>query len=231
MNKFLNKLKYFSVGEWVLLVLSELFIIISFVVFHGDDYFTFFSSMLGVISLLFIAKGNPFGQILMIIFASAYGIVAFSFGYYGETITYLCFSAPMALISLIAWLRNPYKGNKAQVKISDLTAGKVLGIFAFATVFTVVGYFILKLLGTANILPSTLSLFTSAVAVGFSALRSPFFALSYAVNDVVLIVLWSMAVKEDVSYLSVVICFTAFLANDLYSFFNWLRIKRKQREN
>ena len=43
-----------------------------------------------------------------------------------------------------------------------------------------------------------------------------------------LIVLWSMAAAEDPAYLSVVVCFAAFLAGDLYGCVNWRRMRRRQ---
>ena len=61
--------------------------------------------------------------------------------------------------------------------------------------------------------------------------RSPYYALAYALNDIVLIVLWSMASSLNTSYLSVIICFVMFLANDIYGFINWLRMEKKQKGN
>lgn len=40
--------------------------------------------------------------------------------------------------------------------------------------------------------------------------------------------LWSMAAAEDPAYLSVVVCFAAFLAGDLYGFVSWRRMRRRQ---
>ena len=85
-------------------------------------------------------------------------------------------------------------------------------------------YFILKHFNTANIIPSTLSVATSFIAVYLTFRRSPYFALAYAANDVVLIVLWTLAAVEDISYLSVIICFILFLVNDLYGFVSWKRM-------
>lgn len=50
-------------------------------------------------------------------------------------------------------------------------------------------YFILRAFNTANIIPGTISVTTSFVAVYLTFRRSPYFALAYAANDVVLIVL------------------------------------------
>ena len=81
---------------------------------------------------------------------------------------------------------------------------------------------------TANLLPSTLSVTTSFVAVYLTFRRSPYYALAYAANDVVLIVLWVMAALSEVRYLSVVVCFAAFLVNDLYGFLSWRKMGKRQ---
>ena len=167
----------------------------------------------------------------MIIFAAVYGVISYSFKYYGEMLTYVCMSLPMAVVALITWLKNPYKNQKTQVTISKVTKKTVVCIFLLSIVATVVFYFVLKYFGTANIVPSTISGTTSFIAVCFSAKRSPYFALAYAVNDVVLIVLWVLACMVSMSYITVVICFTVFLINDLYSFINWSKMRKKQQAN
>ncbi|MBR1530710.1 MAG: nicotinamide mononucleotide transporter, partial [Eubacterium sp.] len=75
---------------------------------------------------------------------------------------------------------------------------------------------------------STLSVFTSFLACVFLVLRLPYYALAYSANDVVLIVLWVLATLKDVQYLPMIVCFSMFLVNDLYGFYNWRRMKRRQ---
>ena len=67
------------------------------------NYLTLTASLIDVTSLIFNVKGNPFGQLLMIVFSVLYGIISFDFGYYGEMATYLGMMTPMALFSLISW--------------------------------------------------------------------------------------------------------------------------------
>ena len=222
---------YFSKTEIALWTSSVALIIISFLVFDRENYLTLIASLVGVTSLIFNAKGNPIGQLLMIIFSLLYGIISFSFAYYGEMITYLGMTMPMAVVALISWLRNPYKGNRAEVKVGSI--GRTEQIFMWITtiVVTVLFYFILAYFDTANLLPSTLSVTTSFVAAYLTFRRSPYFALAYAANDVVLIVLWILASLTDVRYISVVVCFVAFLFNDLYGFISWRNMKKRQITN
>ncbi len=232
---FIKKLRkfyyYFTPFEKLLWVLSVTLISVSFFVFDGESYLTYIASLIGVTSLIFIAKGNPFGQFLMIIFGAVYGYISYSCAYYGEMITYMGMTVPMALIVLINWLKNPFKGNRSEVTVSSVTKKQVLVIALMTMCVTVVFYFILKLLGTANLLISTVSVTTSFFAVCLTYKRSPLFSLAYALNDIVLIALWILATLQNTAYVSVIICFAVFLFNDLYSFFNWQRIRKRQLEH
>lgn len=227
MKKLIN---YFSKGEILLWCSSVLLIVVSFAVFDRENLMTLAASLIGVTSLIFNAKGNPFGQLLMIVFSILYGIISYSFAYYGEMITYLGMTAPMALFALISWLKNPYKGNKAEVTVNSIKPKEICFMLILTAAVTVIFYFILEHFETANIIPSTLSVTTSFIAVYLTFRRSPYFALAYAANDIVLIVLWILASITDISYLSVIICFAMFLVNDIYGFINWQKMKKRQSE-
>lgn len=222
------KLNYFTKAEWTLWGTSVLMIVGTFLLFQQNDYLSLTASLIGVTALIFNAKGNPFGQVLGIAFSLLYGYISFTCSYYGEMITYLGMTAPMSLYALICWLRHPYGAGRAEVRVGSISRRE--GIFAvvLSLVVTVVFYFILRAFGTANLLPSTLSVTTSFLAVYLTARRSPAFAVAYAANDLVLILLWGLAVLEDPSYLSVVVCFVMFFANDIYGFINWSRMRRRQ---
>ncbi len=222
-------INYFSKTEIVLWSVSAVLILSSFLIFDKENYLTLTASLIGVTSLIFNAKGNPFGQVLMVIFSVLYGIISYSFAYYGEMITYLGMTAPMAVFALISWLRNPFNGNKAEVKVNHIKFKEVWLMLVLTAAVTAVFYFILKAFNTANLLPSTLSVTTSFLAVYLTFRRSPYYAIAYASNDIVLIVLWILAAIKDISYVSVIICFVVFLINDLYGFISWKRMSVRQQ--
>ncbi len=222
-------LKYFSKFEISLWTVSVILIITSFLIFDNNGYLTLIASLIGVTSLIFNAKGNPIGQLLMVIFSILYGIISFSFAYYGEMITYLGMTAPMAIIALISWLKNPYKGNKAQVSINHIKRKETVFMLALSVVVTIAFYFILVYFDTANIILSTLSITTSFIAAYLTFRRSPYFALAYALNDIVLVAMWIMASLKNTSYVSVIVCFLIFLVNDLYGFVSWIKMEKQQK--
>ena len=219
---------YFSKGELTLWGSSVGLILVSFFLFDRVNVMTLAASLIGTTSLIFNAKGNPIGQALMVVFSLLYGVISYTFSYFGEMITYLGMTGPMALFALISWLRNPYNGNHAEVAVNRIGKWEYMGMYVLTAVVTMVFYFILEYFDTANIIPSTLSVTTSFIAVYLTFRRSPYFALAYAANDVVLIVMWTLAAAEDISYLSVIICFVMFLVNDLYGFISWKRMEKRQ---
>ena len=221
---------YFSKGELLLWGSSTAAVLLSFLLFDRQHYLTLSASLIGVDYLILNAKGNPLGQVLAILFSLLYGIISYTFSYYGEMITYLGMTMPMAVFALIAWLRNPYNGNHAEVTVGSIRKAETVFLFVLTAGVTVGFYFILRAFHTANLLPSTLSVATSFLAVYLTFRRNPFYAVAYAANDIVLIVLWSLASLTDGRYLSVVVCFAVFLVNDIYSFFSWQRMKQRQEK-
>lgn len=198
--------------------LSIMLIIISFLVFDRENYLTLTASVVGATALIFNAKGNPAGQLLTVVFSILYGIISFTFAYYGEMITYLGMTAPMAVFAFLSWLRNPYGGNRAEVKVNRLKEKEPVFMLALTAVITFIFYFILKFFAVT----------TSFLAVYLTFRRSAYFALAYAANDIVLIVLWTLAVLSDISYLSVIVCFIMFLVNDMYGYISWTKMQKRQ---
>ncbi len=219
---------YFSNREIALWGASVLLIVLSFRLFDRENYLTLTASLIGVTALIFCAKGNPFGQLLMVLFSLIYGVIAFTFAYYGEMITYVGMTLPMSVFALISWLKNPYNGNRAEVRVNRIQTAEHIFMWAATALVTAGFYYILGALQTSNMIPGTVSVTTSFLAVYLSFRRRAYFALAYAANDLVLIVLWVLASMVDVRYISVAACFAAFFVNDLYGFSNWKKMERNQ---
>lgn len=221
-------IRNFTRYEILLWVCSVFIIISSFIYFDTNNYFILTASLIGITSLIFCAKGNAIGQLLMIIFSLLYGYISYTFDYYGEMLTYLGMTLPMAILSLITWLKNPYEDNNNEVKIETLTIKEVRFMIFLTIIVTFIFYFILEFFNTSNLFFSTISITTSFIAVYLTYKRSSFYALAYAANDLVLIILWYLASLDNSMYISVVICFCIFFINDVYGYMNWKKMKLLQ---
>lgn len=227
-----NPFKHFTKFElalWIgsVFVVTLSFIISSAVFSQKPDYLTLTASLIGVTSLIFIAKGMVIGPVLCVVFSVFYGIVSYFEKYYGEMITYLAMTTPICILSIISWLKHPNK-KTASVEIGKLTKKAVALMIVTTAAVTVAFYFILRALGNANLIISTISVTTSFAASYLGLFRSAWCTVGYAANDIVLVVLWSVSTSQNLSCLPMVICFAVFLINDLYGFINWQKMKKLQ---
>lgn len=223
-------MKNFTKFETALWAVSVTVVTASFVIGGNFRVLTLIASLIGVTALIFVAKGDVTGQVLTVIFSVLYSIISFQFTYYGEMITYMFMTAPIAVISVFTWIRHPEEKGKREVSIAGLDRKKTIMLCIAAVIVTVIFYFILKYFNNANLFFSTISITTSFLASALTMLRSSAYALAYGANDIILIVLWVMASIENTAYLPMVMCFVMFFVNDMYGFYSWQKRKKLQEK-
>lgn len=215
-----NPIKNLTRNEWILW-LGSLFIITISNIISGDfNLLTLITTWIGITALIFAAKGNVWAQILIIVFSILYGIISWQFRYWGEMITYLGMTLPMAIWSTITWIKNPAKNGK-EVAIQKLTTKNIIVIIILTIIVTVVFYYLLYIFNTPNLLFSTISISTSFIAACLTMMRSSYYAIGYAANDIVLIILWGLASIQEPVYIPILINFIIFFINDIYGFVSW----------
>lgn len=199
----------------------------SYLLFQSGDLLSLFSSLVGVTGAILMSKGHVLGQVMSLLFGISYGLISLLFQYYGEVFTSLGMTAPLALVSLINWLRHPYEDSD-EVEVSRLTRRQKWAMVLLAAAATLLSYFVLRWLDTANLFLSTISITASFVASYLSACRSAYYALAYACNDLILLGLWVSAAMTDVSCVPMVACVGMFFANDIYGYLSWKRRRARQ---
>ena len=175
-----NPIKSLSWREWCLWLVSLAVVLIANLITPELDPLTMTAALVGVTSLVFAAKGNVWSQVLMIVFSILYGVISFLFHYWGEMITYLGMTLPMAVWSTVTWLKNPSKENGSEVAIQTLARRHLAALAASTVAVAAVFYYILKLLDTPNLFFSTVSIITSFLAAALTMLRSSYYAVGYA---------------------------------------------------
>lgn len=223
-----NPFKNLTKKEWIIWLVSFAVVTISNMVSGDVDILTLMATWIGVTALILTAKGNVWAQILMIVFSILYGIISWRFHYWGEMITYLGMTMPMAIWSTITWIKNPAKNGK-EVAIQKLTVQHIVLLIFFGIVVTAAFCYLLYILDTPNLALSTLSITTSFFAASLTMLRSSYYAVGYAANDIVLIILWTLASIENPVYIPVIVNFVIFFINDMYGFFSWKKREKFQR--
>lgn len=227
----MNPFRDLTKQEWVLWIISFAIVTVSNIMTGDVNLIKLAATDIGVTALIFIAKGNVWGQILVVIFSILYAMTSYDFRYYGEMITYLGMTAPIAVMSIVSWLRNPYEAERNVVEINKLSVKQTVCMWVLAAVATALFGVILTALNTPNLFFSVVSVTTSFLASYMMLFRSSWYAVAYAANDAVLIILWILATMEDIGYLPMILCFVTFFVNDLYGFVSWKIREKKQRSN
>lgn len=205
-----NPFKRMTKREWSLWFVSITIVVISNIMAGGVDALTLTATCIGVTSLIFAAQGNVWAPILMTIFCIQYAIISYRFRYWGEMFTYLFMSLPMSVWAIVTWLKNARNSSNGIVEIRKITR-KGAGVLVLCNVaVTIAFYMLLKKLNTPNLIFSTISVVTSFFAASLTMLRSSYYALGYASNDIVLIILWILASIKDPRYIPVVVNFLIF---------------------
>jgi len=223
-------------GSWTLfeklfLFFSLITITLCFAFGIDKNIFAYIVSVVGVISVLLVAKGLAIAPIINVIYSILYSVLSISQRYYGEAIIYLGLMIPISVISIVSWLKNRNKAQKEVVSVNSIK-GKEYLYLSIATVVATIGfYFILKVLNTSELIISTLSLVSSAVASYLMLRRCSYYAIGFIVNDIILITLWVLAVvSSGIGYLPSAISFCIFLINDIYGFIHWKIEEHKQNK-
>ncbi|MBP5694973.1 MAG: nicotinamide mononucleotide transporter [Bacilli bacterium] len=226
-NKKFKFKQILSLKEGIFLSIEIITPLIFCIIFGCRDWINLIGAQIGIVSIFFLAKASLLGISLSFVFSLFYAITSLNYKYYGEAIIYFAFMIPLGITSAIIWIINRFKKTAEVTIVKTKKIDFVIGPIA-SVILTFGLFWLLRYLGTQNIITSTISLFTSFLALYFQLRRSRFTEIFFAANDIVLITLWILATIDDISYLPIVICFVFLLVNDLYGFFNWSKIQKEQ---
>ena len=224
----LKLFKNWNIFEIIFLFACLLGLTLCFIFGVDKNVLSFVTSLIGVVSVLMVAKGLVIAPFINISYNVLYSIVAITQKYYGEAIIYIAIMMPISIFSIISWLRNKNKNNSAVIEQNSIHKKEYLYLFLSTSVLTVAFYFLLKALDTNELIISTLSLITSAVASYLMLRRSKYYALGFVANDIILIIMWAIVVKNSgIGYLPTLLSFVIFLINDIYGFIHWSLTQKK----
>ena len=226
-----NFLKSWNLFEKLFLLISLLIIIICFFLGTDKNILSLVTSILGVITVIFGAKGLVWAPVVNLLYNIVYIILSYTQGFYGEVLIYIFMMTPINIAMIVSWLKNKSKEDENIVEVNKLNKKEYILLFGFTLIVAVGFYFILKALNTTALFISTISLIDSFIATYLLYRRCSNYALSYIVNDIILIVLWLYAIRNNgIAYLPMVLSFLVFLVNDIYGLISWKKKEKKQNE-
>ncbi len=194
-----------------------------------SDVLTVSCSIVGIITVLLLAKGKNLGQVFGLLITILYSIVSYKNKYYGEVLIYALLMLPMYVIGIISWIS--HKNEKTNsVEINSIKRKEwVIVSFIFVGVFVGI-YYLLKVFNTNELIVSTISVLASLFAVYLQIRRSKYSFGFYLINDIILMFLWGIPVLHG-NYILVPMLLnpTINFINDAYGFYNWKMTEKIQK--
>ena len=179
---------------------------------------------------LLLAKGKYACYIIGIISTFFYAYVSYTNNYYGEVIISMWCTLPLMIVGLINWLK--HQDNTNTVVIKDITKQELIIVLISQAILFTGYYYLLKIFNTNNVLVSTFSIVASLIATYLTARRSENGFIGFIINDIILIILWSIPVfTGNLAIIPVVLCPVLLLINDIYGVWNWKKIKTEQKDS
>lgn len=227
LKTFFSQVKWY---EWLYMPLFICTIIVLGCVFKAGAL-VIFNSLSGILTVFFLAKGKMIGNVLGVIQSVFYIVISYFNAFYGEVLLCCCITIPIYIASIISWARNLNSKDKI-VKVNK-SLGWVEWVVSIlsAVVISIGIYFLLDFFNTANLLVSTLSVFSCLMAGYLVVRRSEYNFVFYILNNIVCICLWVYAILQnnELGYITTIVQYCMFLILNIFGVFNWIKIKKVQR--
>ena len=222
--------KDWKLHELILLIFSIVAVTLVFVLSNEKSIISYIASLIGITSVMMCAKGLFYAPFLDFIYISLYIIMSINEKYYGEVFVYIFIMIPLTVCTIITWLKKR-NGNSNIVEVNNIKKKEWIILLCFSIIIPFLLYFVLKALNTSQLIISTISIFTSIIASYLLLRRSSYYAIAYILNDLVLILLWSLTIfNGSTQYLPLVVSLTVYLINDCYGFYRWRKQEKKQKK-
>lgn len=225
----MNKIKTFF-SDWTMfekcwLVLSAVTMVVLSLVW-GDSLLALLSGLAGIISVVLCAKGKILNYAFGLVQAVTYAYICFEQHIYGE-VMYNIIMVPIIIIGFFSWKKN-MASDHAEVKARNLTA-KGWVILIVGSIAAVAAYCgILNLLGGEFALVDATSTVLSMIASILMVARYSEQWVMWVVVNVVSVVLWFLVlIKGDMSAVTLLVMWSAYLLNSTYGYVNWRKMAKE----
>ena len=224
----LNFFKKFTLFEKLLLVISIIVLLATGIIFNSSIV-TIICTVLFVLAIMLIAKGNYLGQIIGIVVTILYSYISYKNRYYGEIIINIGIVLPLYILGIISWIKHENKETKTvkinQIGFKEWLIALVLSIGVYFGI-----YYLLKSQNTNLLIVSTLSVVASLFGMYLNVRRSSYSFLLFIINDIILIFLWGIpSFKGDYTLVPLFINPIINLFNDSYGLYNWKKNEKLQK--
>lgn len=197
----------------------------------GDTLLGLISSTAGVLCVVLAGKGKISTYYVGIIQASTYAYIAFTYGLYGESMLNAAFFLPIQFIGIYLWRKNTV--NKSihgeDVKVKRLNKRQMWQLAGITVAASIVYAYFLDIIGGQQVRLDSVAVVLSVIAQILMIKRYVEQWVLWITVNVLTITLWIIVlVQQGGNDWNMVLMWTAFLFNSIYSYRNWDKIHKGQ---
>lgn len=207
--------------------------IVTFVIgiINRSNPFALIAGAFNICNAILSAKGRVANYYFGIIGNLIYSIISFQNRYYSEVITNFLIVMPISFYGLYNWIKRRREGKEEEVKIATLSTKEILIPILSQIVLAVPYYYMLKYFNTDMLVISTFSMIATILAFYFMAKASEIFYVFFILSAVPKIAFWIVPLFHgDTRNIPLLISNIVYLVNDIYGLYNWLKMKKEQKE-
>jgi nicotinamide mononucleotide transporter len=194
-----------------------------------DTWIGLTASLTGMLCVVLTAKGKISSFYWGLINIFAYSYVAYSSAYYGDVMLNMLYFLPMTFFGIYFWGKNSKKKDETEVVlVKKLSWKNKILVFGLSLILVYgLGLFLKMIQGTLPFVDSTTTIF-SIIATVLLTKRYADQWFYWIMVDIWSIVMWVFIFVRDGNQVSMLVMWTAFLANALYGYYNWLKLEKEQ---
>ena len=230
-NKISNYFKDWNLYEKLWLISFTAINLGLFFVWH-DTLVGLTASLTGMLCVVLTAKGKISSFYWGLINILTYSYVAYQSAYYGDVGLNMLYFLPMTFFGIYFWSKNSRKKQQSKTVIVKKLSWRSKAIWFIGSLIAL--YFfglILKAIhGTLPFVDSTTTIF-SIVATILLTKRYSDQWFYWIMVDIWSIVMWAYIFIRDGNQISMLVMWSAFLANAIYGYYNWRKLEKEQNEN
>ena len=224
MNKIKNFFSDWTSFEKYWLVISSI-LMVALSIAWGDSWIALLSGLAGIISVVLCAKGKIINYAFGLVQAVTYGIICFQAQIYGE-VMYNILMIPMIIIGIFSWKKH-MQSEQDEVQARNLSKKGWLLLVVGSVVAIALYCMVLNLIGGSFALMDALSTVLSIIATVLMIMRFSEQWVVWIFDNVVSFVLWmSVLVTGDMSAVTLVVMWGAYLLNSIYGYINWRKMAK-----
>ena len=185
-----------------------------------------------VIAYLLLAKAKVEGYVLYVGAFVIYTFVAWRFDLFGEVISSVFVSIPLAIYGLVKALTNKRKDRKKGqvIVISKIKMPEMIIAFTVMAGIGIGFFFLLGVFDTAFLIVSTISITVTVMGEYFVARRSPIGMWGFFLADALTASLWIMwlVIYGYTAAIPLIVTYSMLLINDVYGVVQWRKMRKMQ---